>query len=112
MERIRRYYINAVESREKDLRVLDDLESAPVKPVPVLDGFREMEDAELDAYCKKNGLAMNADDLREVVEYFRREGRDPFETEPADSRYVLERPLPSYDLHDRAWRTLRSRSRS
>ena len=41
MERIRRYYINAVESREKDLRVLDDLESAPVKPVPVLDGFRE-----------------------------------------------------------------------
>ena len=63
MERIRRYYINAVESREKDLRVLDDLESAPVKPVPVLDGFREMEDAELDAYCKKNGLAMNADDL-------------------------------------------------
>lgn len=81
MERIRRYYINAVESREKDLRVLDDLESAPVKPVPVLDGFREMEDAELDAYCKKNGLAMNADDLREVVEYFRREGRDPFETE-------------------------------
>ena len=81
MERIRRYYINAVESREKDLRVLDDLESAPVKPVPVLDGFREMEDAELDAYCKKNGLAMNADDLREVVEYFRNEGRDPFETE-------------------------------
>mgnify|MGYP000343866566 CR=1 FL=1 len=70
-----------MESREKDLRVLDDLESAPVKPVPVLDGFREMEDAELDAYCKKNGLAMNADDLREVVKYFRREGRDPFETE-------------------------------
>ena len=81
MERIRRYYINAVESREKDLRVLDDLENAPVKPVPVLDGFREMEDAELDAYCKKNGLAMNADDLREVVKYFRNEGRDPFETE-------------------------------
>lgn len=52
-----------------------------MKPVPVLDGFREMEDAELDAYCKKNGLAMNADDLREVVKYFRNEGRDPFETE-------------------------------
>ena len=101
MERIRRYYINAVESREKDLRVLDDLESAPVKPVPVLDGFREMEDAELDAYCKKNGLAMNADDLREVVEYFRRGSRS-VRNRAADSRYVLERPLPSYDLHDRA----------
>lgn len=81
MERIRRYYINAVESREKDLHTLDCLENAPVAPVPVLDGFRAMKDAELDAYCKHNGLAMNADDLREVVNYFRTEGRDPFETE-------------------------------
>ena len=29
----------------------------------------------------RTDLAMNADDLREVVKYFRNEGRDPFETE-------------------------------
>ena len=79
--RIRRYYINAVEAREKDLSVLGAPERAEVKPVPVLDGFRAMEDADLEPYCKRMGLAMNADDLREVVRYFRAEGRDPYETE-------------------------------
>ncbi len=81
LARIRRYYVNAVESREKNLAVLTDMEQAEVKPVPVLEGFRDMEGAELEAYCKRMGLAMNADDLNEVVTYFRAEGRDPYETE-------------------------------
>ncbi|WP_273371694.1 phosphoribosylformylglycinamidine synthase [Alistipes megaguti] len=81
LARIRHYYINAVESREKDLSVLSDMEQAEVKPVQVLEGFREMKDDELEPYCQRMGLAMNADDLYEVVKYFRAEGRDPFETE-------------------------------
>ena len=81
LARIRHYYINAVESREKDLSVLTDMEQAEVKPVQVLDGFREMTDDGLEPYCKRMGLAMNADDLYEVVKYFREEGRDPYETE-------------------------------
>lgn len=81
LARIRRYYINAVESREKDLAVLTDMEQAEVKPVAVLEGFTKMADAELEPYCKQYGLAMNVDDLREVVKYFRAEGRDPYETE-------------------------------
>ena len=32
-------------------------------------------------FCKKMGLAMNEDDLAEVVRYFTAEGRDPNETE-------------------------------
>ena len=79
--KIKRYYINAVESREKDLSKLTDAESAAVKPVPVLDGFTKMTDADLEPFCRKMGLAMNADDLREVVKYFTEEGRDPNETE-------------------------------
>lgn len=81
LARIRHYYINAVESREKDLSVLSDMEQAEVKPVQVLEGFRAMDDAALEPFCKEYGLAMNADDLREVVRYFREEGRDPVETE-------------------------------
>ena len=81
LARIRHYYINAVESREKDLSRLSDMEQAEVKPVEVLEGFTKMEDADLEAYCAKMGLAMNADDLHEVVKYFREEGRDPIETE-------------------------------
>ena len=81
MARIEKYYINAVESRKKNLDILSDMESAEVKPVPQLEGFRNMTEEELAPYCKANGLAMNADDLREVVRYFQAEGRDPMETE-------------------------------
>ena len=77
LARVRKYYINAVESREKDLSVLSDMEQAEVKPVEVLAGLRELTDGELAPYCAKMGLAMNADDLREVVNYFRPRGAIP-----------------------------------
>mgnify|MGYP002527291539 FL=1 len=79
--KIKHYYINAVESREKDLSKLTDTEYAAVKPVPVLEGFVNMKEEDLEPFCRKMGLAMNADDLREVVKYFTEEGRDPNETE-------------------------------
>lgn len=79
--KIKHYYINAVESREKDLSKLTDTEHAAVKLVPVLEGFVNMKEEDLEPFCRKMGLAMNADDLREVVKYFTEEGRDPNETE-------------------------------
>jgi len=81
IEKIKKYYINAVESREKDLAKLNALEQPEVAPVPVLEGLTALTEEELAPYCRKMGLAMNADDLREVVNYFKAEGRDPFETE-------------------------------
>ena len=81
MARIERYYINAVESRRKDLSVLSDMEDAEVKPVAILHGLTALKDEELADYCKQYGLAMNADDLREVVNYYKAENRDPSETE-------------------------------
>ena len=57
LSRIEKYYVNAVESRVKDLSVLDDMEQAEVRPVPVLEGFRELKDDELQAYCVR-GLTM------------------------------------------------------
>ena len=81
MAKIRHYLINAVESREKELSQLALADEAEVKPVAVLEGFTEMREEELEPYCKANGLAMNADDLRCVVEYFRSEQRNPTQTE-------------------------------
>ncbi len=81
MKKIANYTINAVESRRKDLSVLVAPERAAAKPVPVLDGFRNITAADAPAYCKEKGLAMNGDDLIEVVNYFTKEGRDPNETE-------------------------------
>ena len=81
MEAVKRYCINAVESREKNLSQLSESEEAAPAAVPVLEGFIEMTEEELAPYCKNYGLAMNSDDLREVVNYFRSEGRNPRETE-------------------------------
>ncbi|MBR4755634.1 MAG: phosphoribosylformylglycinamidine synthase, partial [Bacteroidales bacterium] len=81
LEKIRRYVINPVESRLKDLGKLTDTEHAAVKPVQVLEGFRKLEGPDLKEYCRNMGLAMNEDDLAEVVRYFTAEGRDPNETE-------------------------------
>ncbi len=81
IEKIKKYEINAVESREKDLTKLSDMEKAPIKPVEVLEGFIKMEDDKLDSYIKEMGLAMNKDDLKCVIDYFKKEGRDPWETE-------------------------------
>ena len=81
LERIRHYVINKVDSREKNLGQLGVMENPPVKAVPVLEGFTAMDESKAEAYCREMGLAMNGDDLREVIRYFREEGRDPYETE-------------------------------
>ncbi len=81
LSRIARYYINPVECRPKDMGVLSLGEKADVKPLEDLSGFTALPESAFPAFCREHGLAMNADDLREVVRYFRREGRDPSETE-------------------------------
>ncbi|MFR9649555.1 MAG: phosphoribosylformylglycinamidine synthase [Rikenellaceae bacterium] len=81
IERIKGYVINAVESREKNLAELHDIEQAEVIPVKVLEGLRDMSDDELAVFGKQMGLAMSLKDMQEVRRYFTEEGRDPIETE-------------------------------
>ena len=81
LARIRHYFINPVESREKDLSVLSLSEKADVRPLEDLSGFTDLPVEAYGPFCKAHGLAMNADDLGEVVRYFRSEGRNPCETE-------------------------------
>lgn len=81
LARIRHYYINAVESREKDLSQLEQIQHTDVKPLAQLDGFLNLKEEDLAPFCKQWGLAMNADDLREVLRYFTKEQRNPTETE-------------------------------
>ena len=81
LAQISHYYINAVESRPKDLGVLRPYDKVDVKPLASLDGFTEMQPGQYADFCRIWGLAMNADDLGEVVKYFRGERRNPTETE-------------------------------
>ena len=81
LARIRHYFINPVESRPKDLAVLSLSEKADVKPLEDLTGFTSLPESGYADFCKSHGLAMNTDDLAEVVKYFTAEKRDPSETE-------------------------------
>ena len=80
MKKIEHYCINAVESRKKTFLCLPLRKEPPQNLWTCSDGFRAIT-AEQAAWCKEKGLAMNGDDLMEVVKYFTAEGRDPNETE-------------------------------
>lgn len=81
IKKIKKYFINAVEAREKDLSILSFEENVEIKEVPVLNNLRTLKRNEYTDFIKKYGLAMNEDDLGCVVDYFNAEGRDPYETE-------------------------------
>ncbi len=81
LQAIRHYYINAVESREKDLSKLELNEKADVKPVSILEGFTDIQEQDYPEFCRKYSLAMSPADLGEVVKYFTKEKRNPSETE-------------------------------
>lgn len=81
LQAIRHYYINAVECREKDLSKLVATEKASVKAMAELNHFIDMSQAEAEQFCRDWGLAMNVDDLNEVIRYFKGEKRNPTETE-------------------------------
>ena len=51
--KIKKYYINAVESREKDLSKLNAMEQPEVIPVVVLEGLTKLTEEELAPYCRK-----------------------------------------------------------
>ncbi|MBQ4356179.1 MAG: phosphoribosylformylglycinamidine synthase [Bacteroidales bacterium] len=81
LAQIRHYIINPVECRAKNLDVLALNERADVNPMEDLTGFTRMQPDQYAEFCSSHGLAMNADDLNEIVTYFRKQGRDPMETE-------------------------------
>ena len=81
IEAVKHYYINVVESREKDLSKLALADKVEVKPLADMSGFIGMQPSDYPLFCRKWGLAMNSDDLGEVVNYFKKEGRNPTETE-------------------------------
>lgn len=81
LEKISGYIVNSVESRLKDMSRLEAPGHAVAKPVEIIHGFRDISLEKAQDFCNTYGLAMNVDDLMEVVNYFKKEERDPFETE-------------------------------
>ena len=81
---IKKYVINAVESREASLDMPETLAvhyDAP-ETVATVEGFTAMDESALAALLDKLGLAMDLDDLKFLQAYFRdTEHRDPTITE-------------------------------
>ena len=86
LARIRHYYINAVESREKNLDVLTDMEQAEVKPVAVLEGFTKMTDHFVDQFLTKEGETVAEAKARLAREQAQREERHREQAVPFGQR--------------------------
>ena len=82
-EKIKKYVINPVESREASLAPFDTLKIAYDAPpmVETLHDFLTLDEAGLLAFVKKYGLAMDGDDLKFCQDYFKAENRCPTLTE-------------------------------
>ncbi len=83
VEKIKKYVINPVESREASMEKPETLKIKYNIPetVETVDGFIDLDDAGLSDMVKKLGLAMDNDDLRFCRDYFRTEKRNPTITE-------------------------------
>ncbi len=83
LERVKRYIINPVESREASLEEKDTLEMDYPTPeqVALLDGFLELDRQGLEGMVNQYGLAMDVDDAAFCQAYFRQENRNPTITE-------------------------------
>jgi len=82
LQLIKKYCINEVEAREKNMNILDATENVEVTEILVIDGFREFSEKEIEGFRKAYSLAMSLEDILFVQQYFRKdEKRDPTETE-------------------------------
>ena len=83
-EKIKAYYINAIESREAKLEKPESLDMEVEAPddVEIIEGFTRWSEDKLRAFMAKRGFAMSFDDLQYCQNYFREiEHRDPTITE-------------------------------
>ncbi len=79
---IKKYCINEVEAREKDMSKLELTENPDVQDVCIYDTFRNWTSEELEDFRVKMGLAMSLEDLAFIQDYFKNEEkRDPSDTE-------------------------------
>ncbi|XMB72984.1 phosphoribosylformylglycinamidine synthase [Mycoplasmatota bacterium WC30] len=82
LQKLKKFYINKVEAREKDLSILKQAKSTKAKAVLVIDGFIDLDEESLKIFYEENNLAMTFDDLVFIQNYFKsEEKRNPYETE-------------------------------
>lgn len=80
-ELIKSHLINKVESQEKDLGKLEIPSVETPDPVVTHNGFTQWSESPLQKFYTEHGFAFGFDDLLFIQSYFKKEKRDPSETE-------------------------------
>ncbi len=78
---IKNILINKVESQVKNLDILEIPRENLPKPVISYDGFTEFNAEDLEKFYKNHGFSFGLDDLDFIQNYFKKEKRNPTETE-------------------------------
>ena len=73
--------VNVVDAREKNMSQLSYPSVESPKNVPVIEGFIDFNEAELKDLFNQWGFAFGLDDLKFIQDYFKKEKRNPTETE-------------------------------
>lgn len=84
IQKIKKYLINSVDSREASLEKPSDIENQTEEPedVKTIEGFINMTEQDAEKFYEKYGFAMDIEDLKFCQKYFRdTEKRDPSMTE-------------------------------
>lgn len=78
---IKKYLINSVDCKEKDLNILINTKSEKPISIKKYEGFMNFNDSQLTEFYKQQGLAFDLDDLKFIQKHFSQIQRDPTETE-------------------------------
>lgn len=83
IKKIESYFINEVDSQKAHLDIPKTLSKAIPEPktIPFYQDFIKLDEKGLLAFREEQGFAMDNADLVFVQDYFKKEGRDPSETE-------------------------------
>lgn len=80
-KKIKNYYINPVEMREKNLSKMELEKHKKPNDVKIVEGFADFSDEEAISFKDKEGLSIGSKDIIFIRDYFKKEKRNPSETE-------------------------------
>lgn len=81
LEKLKKYLINPVDSREKNLDQLERPNLSKAEKVKIFNGFISLDVQGLQQFLKEQNLSIDIEDVKCIQQYFIEEKRNPTETE-------------------------------
>jgi phosphoribosylformylglycinamidine synthase len=81
LEKLKKYLINPVDSREKNLNQLEKPNLSKAGKVKTFENFTSLNIVDLQKFLKEQNLSIDIEDIKCIQQYFVEEKRNPTETE-------------------------------